>query len=547
MQQPQMKRHTNNRRLLQGLLSLSLVLGGGASAQLLDTMSAVSIGNSLGTGPSSSVSQQAFERAQNVRTPKPATAVAATGTQAPTPAYTADQLALLNDGYNSLRSGGAVQAIESFERLIAEDYNQPESHFGLALAYIEAQRYDEARFELERLAALAPERHEGHYNLGVLASRAGDHDGALHHFTNAAATLATASQAGQRRVLEALAREQARIRDLDGLKSTLEAMRGFFPNDGHVALRLAQVKTLAGDSLGALPDAYQAMKDLSSREKAAALLSAIYLEQHLPERALNEALRAYSNATTNSGKSALLVAQARAKLALGQPQAALEDARRATVVNRYSAEAHSVYAQMLSENGDTKGALASYRRAAHVQPQNASVRAELAALRLNMGDYAQSRQDALQALGLKPDPMTKARAEFVLGVLDHRSKLYTDGIARLHSSVQANPTAETHLWLGMSQYKAGDYAGAVSNLSESVRLKPTVNAQRNLASAQLAAGQSTEAILTLQAMLHNHKSDAQGWYLLGLAQRQNGDEAAAKKSLQTASRLGSKAARSLLR
>ena len=140
---------------------------------------------------------------------------------APTPAY----VAALGTAQQSLQAGNSRQAQTQYEALVAQDYQNPQAHFGLGLSLFALADLQGARFEFAQLALLNPLGFEGPYNLGVVANRLGQSAEALTQFVKAAELArGKVSPAVLRQVLEALAAEQARKPDYALLVVTLSGM-----------------------------------------------------------------------------------------------------------------------------------------------------------------------------------------------------------------------------------------------------------------------------------------------------------------------------------
>lgn len=571
---------------VQALARVSLALGlgftfGAASAQtLIDTGASTSIMNTLNSagGTNTKVLPQARERLENITAPRRAAeaalmqddpfaemggtnGTAQQGAQAgaaqaqPAPELTAEQSTALQGAYQALERGQAAQARQAFEAVVAQNYRHPEAHFGLALALIAQGQTNAAKFELEQLSALAPDRFEGPYNLGVLAAQAGQHSAALAYFQQAATLVQQGSSSPRMRleVLEALAGEQTRAGDYAALRQTLSEMLTLAPGDPALTLRLAQAQTLSGEGVAALPTTYDALNasgeptPTATHAQAALLLSDIYEAQGLPDRALSELDRVLPTITDEQTRAQVTLRRAHLLDILGQTAAATTAAQEALRIHTQDDKAYAQLGDLQHRQGQTAAALQSYRRAASLQPQNAGYRTELSVLRLALGQYADARRDAEMVLKMNAEPVTVARAQLVLGLLDYRSQRYMDAVSNLQASAAALPDAETYLWLGLSDYQLGNYSGAAEALRESVRLSPTATAQRNLASALIASGNNADAESVLLTLTAEAPRDAEAWYLLGLAQRGAGKTAEARQSFQSASKLGSTAARSALR
>ncbi|MDO4264601.1 MAG: tetratricopeptide repeat protein, partial [Deinococcus sp.] len=371
---------------------------------------------------------------------------------------------------------------------------------------------------------------------------------ALAHFQQAAALARTsASEDSQLYVLRALASEQGRAQDYAGLRQTLSDMLTLAPDDAELKLRLAQVQTLTGEGVAALPGTYDALGSTRTQADAALLLSDIYGAQGLPERGLSELDSALQSVTAQGERARLQLRRAHLLNVLGQSSAATEAAEDSVRLAPSDAAAFALLGDLRRQTGNTAGALAAYREAALLKPENADYRTELAVLRLGLGRYADARRDAGMALKMDASPVAQARAELVLGLLDYRSGRYASASTALRSSAAKLPSADTYLWLGLSEYKQKDYAAAAEALSESVRLDPNPLARRNLGSALLASGRTAEAETLLLGLVSEAPSDAEAWYLLGLARRAAGKATEARAAFSSAAALGSTAARGALK
>ncbi|WP_261664036.1 tetratricopeptide repeat protein [Deinococcus sp. Marseille-Q6407] len=552
-------------------LGLGVSLWGGAAAQtLIETSAAAGISGTLDSigGPSPSIVPQVRDRLTQIMAPAnqaaadlngqapaaPASGTpAAQGPAAPAapnfPPLTSEQQGRLQAAYTALGKGNAAQATRTFEAVVSQNYRHPEAHFGLALALLAQGRTEAAKFELGQLIALAPERFEGPYNLGVLAVQEKRYPQALDFFRRAAELARTsAGPDTQLYVLEALAAEQTRAGDYAGLRQTLGDMVALAPGDARLQLRLAQVQTLTGEGVAALPGTYDALGNAGTRTDAALLLADIYEAQGLPDRGLSEVESALASATSNSERARLLLRRGQLLERQGNVKAAITAVQDSLHLNNQNAPAFALLGDLRRRAGDKAGALQAYREAAVLQPKNAGYRTELAALRLDLGRYADARRDVAVALKMPAlTPETRARAELVLGLLDYRSGRYADASTSLRSSAAAVPAADTSLWLGLSEYKQKNYSAATEALSESVRLSPTPLARRNLASALLASGRTAEAETLLLGLVAETPKDAEAWYLLGLTRRAAGKAAEAKVAFKTAAALGSTAARGVLK
>ncbi|GAA5513453.1 cell division coordinator CpoB [Deinococcus carri] len=568
-------------RNLKVLLGLLLAATPTAAAQtLLDTSAAVSVQNTLQqsqggpmtvnfdacnlapqycpdgrppTGEAASgqgAGQAAASPAPASTTPAPATTppAATSAPVLPPVPFTTAQEATLAQARAALGGGQLPQARGLFESLIAQNYRQPEPHFGLGLTLLALGNLKGANFEFTQLVALAPERPEGPYNLGVIASREGRYADALRLYGEAAGLArGKAGVATQRQILEALAAEQVRARDFAALSATLAEIVTLDPNDVEAQFRLAQAQVLAGQGAAALPGTYAVLERQPARVDAALLVADIYVGQGLPDRAVRELDAAAGRVANGGDRALLLLRKADVLAASGETRAAVFAAQDATREDSRNAGAFARLAELRSLRNDRPGALAAYQKATTLAPKNAAYWAGQAAVRLALGQNAEAVRDAAQALRLKPEAGTLARTQFVQGVAAYRQGQYGPARTALRSSVASLPSAEGYLWLGLSAYALKDYAGAGTALAESVKLDPTPMARQNLASALLAAARYAEAEAILRGLVSDQPKNSEAWYLLGLTQRAQSREAEARQSLKTAANLGNTRAKGALK
>lgn len=541
-------------------LGLMLGLSAASGQTMIDTTAAVGIQgtlNQIGTPSLTGAVQSAQGAAATVQAQNNATAamIAQTTPAAPgakvtvavTP-LTAAQQALLEQARAAYRAGNLPLARTRFETLIAQNFTNPEPHFGLALVLYAQNDLKGAAFELGQFMTMAPDRFEGPYNMGVLATRQGDHDGALKWYAEAARLLGDgANPQARRQVLDALAAEQAFKKDYAALTTTLESLAALAPNDNAVQFRLAQALTLSGRGATALPGLYALMNRVPNDPAVPQLIADIYVMQGLPDRAVRELDSALPRMSSGAARSGLLLHKAGLLAASGNAAGAVTAARDATRADSRNAAAFARLAEYLLARGDRKGAQDAALSAVRLNPQDARARATLGSIRLGLGLYDAARNDAALVLTLKPDTVTHAQALYIQGVAAYQTKAYAQARAALQASLARQASADTALWLGLTAYAQKDYAAAIDALSQSVKFSPTANARQNLASALLAGARYAEAEAILKGLVQEQAKNAEAWYLLGLSQRAQGREADARVSLRTAAGLGNTRARDALK
>lgn len=463
---------------------------------------------------------------------------------APTPAY----LAALGTAQQSLQAGNYRQAQTQYEALVAQDYQNPQAHFGLGLSLFALADLQGARFEFGQLSALDPAGFEGPYNLGVVAGRQGQPAEALTQFAKAAELArGKASPAVMRQILEALAGEQARKADYAALVVTLSEMVKNEPNDLDLQFRQAQALTLGGQGTLALPVLYAVRQKQPGNTEAALLTASIYAAQKLSDRAIRELDSAVAPAPDGSSRSRLLLRKAELLAAAGRARDAVLAAQDAVSADSRNSAAQARLGELRYARQDRAGSLAAWKAAVALEPKNALYLANQAVVELAMNQNLQAAKDARRASSLSTETASSARAQFVLGVASYRQKNYAAARSALASSALKVPSGETSLWLGLASYALKDYNGAVMALQDSLKLQPSASTQLSLGSALISAGRYSDAESTLRPLVVADARNAEAWYQLGLSRRAQGRESEATASFRTAASLGNLRARSALK
>lgn len=544
---------TNNIRFI--VIGLIMGLGSVSAQTMVETVTTVGMQNTLqsvGTPTLNGLPKPSTISSSTTSSSTTSSSTIAQGQSAPTTdgstPLTASQQALLTEAQAALQAKSYPEARKLFETLIAQNYNNPEPHFGLALTFFALKDDKAATFELNQFRNLTPDRYEGPYNLGVIASRQGRFDEALKLYSEAAILMKDkAPAAAQRQILNALAIEQNRKADFVSLTTTLTALVTLNPDDLDVQYRLAQSQMLSGKGTQALPGLYNLLQKNPKHVDAALLLADIYVSQNMPDRAIRELDLATKRVNAGLDRSKILLRKGDLQAAQGDIKNAVLTTLEATKEDGKNITAFAHLAELKIARNDRAGAATAYLSAVALAPKNASYRTALASLRLAMNQNADANKDATLALTLRPDEATLAKALFVQGVSSYRLGKYPAATTALQSSMSRSGNAETALWLGLSAYAGKNYPLAASALADSVKLNPTAVARLNLSSALLATARYQEAETILRGLTVDEPKNAKYWYLLGLALRSQYKEGEAKTSFKTAAHLGSTKAKGALK
>ncbi|MGI8748211.1 MAG: tetratricopeptide repeat protein, partial [Deinococcus sp.] len=309
----------------------------------------------------------------------------------PTPAY----LSALDAARRSLQAGSPRQARQQYERLVAQDYQNPQAHFGLGLALFGLGDLQGARFEFGQLISLDPAGFEGPYNLGVIASRQGQSAEALIQFGKAAELArGKVSVPVLRQVLEALASEQARRGDYAALSLTLASLTANQPDDLGLRFRQAQALRLSGHGTDALPLLYGVRQQQPGQVDAALLTADIYAGQGLYGRGIRELDAALGAVKDGPSRSRLLLRRSDLLVLAGRTHDAVFAAQAAVGADAGSAPAQARLGELRVSRGDARGALAAWSAAVSLTPASAAYRANLATVKLSLGQLAAAVGDA---------------------------------------------------------------------------------------------------------------------------------------------------------
>jgi len=164
------------------------------------------------------------------------------------------------------------------------------------------------------------------------------------------------------------------------------------------------------------------------------------------------------------------------------------------------ADAHHLLGLMALQSGRFHVAVASIRRAVHLNPQQVYYRSNLGLAHQALGQMDEALAHFQEALRLKPD--------FAEGHRNVGKTLLTQGrvdeaVAHGREAVRIRPDfAEAHNSLAIALLRHGNPDEAVAHCQEALRLKPDyVEAQNNLGTARKQLGQFDEALASFEQAL----------------------------------------------
>ena len=166
--------------------------------------------------------------------------------------------------------------------------------------------------------------------------------------------------------------------------------------------------------------------------------------------------------------------------------------------------------------GQYEEAIASYKEALRIKPDDADAHYNLGVTYGESGQYEEAIASYKEALRIKPDD---ADAHYNLGYVYRELGQYEEAIASFKKSIRIKPDdADAHYNLGYAYRKLGQYEEAIASFKKSIRIKPDdANAHFNLGLAYDESGQYEEAIASYKEVLRIKPDDADAHFFLVLA------------------------------
>jgi tetratricopeptide (TPR) repeat protein len=154
----------------------------------------------------------------------------------------------------------------------------------------------------------------------------------------------------------------------------------------------------------------------------------------------------------------------------GKMNEALAEYRRAVQIEPDNVEAHRQLSRLLFQKGDLTAAVGESREVARLAPGDAGVRLNLGLALYFQGDLAGATREYREALRLKPDD---PGAHALLAAALKRSGELNAAMAEYREAVRLNPSfAAAHHDLGALLEAEGDRQNALAEYREAFRLNP---------------------------------------------------------------------------
>ncbi|HEX7022667.1 MAG TPA: tetratricopeptide repeat protein [Trueperaceae bacterium] len=454
----------------------------------------------------------------------------------------ANPAAWVDLGQAYLEAERYADAKDAFMEAIAIDYLSGDAHFGLGLSEYGQGDYQAALFEFNEVARLFPDRFDGQFNRAVTLSKLRRHEDAAAAFQKALAE-ADPEATPQDKVgaYQGLAGELEQLGRYDEAAKAYASALALQPNDDSLTYRRANALYRAGKGLEALPLLTE-LEAGSGDYRVSTLIADIYVEAGQIDYALRSLERAYKKAESAGevhAQANILVKLGLLQRGLGRQEKAIQAFETATRTDPASWQALYNLGVSYLESGQADAAVRVLEDAVLQSPGSGEVRLALAAVYDQLGRHADALDQAEAALSSLDEAGLTAKAQMIVGRSLYGMADYRGALNAFERVVDAEPSnAQAQLWAGLAVYQQGEYKKAAQYFERAVQLEPdSVEARVNLGAAYLAAQRYNDAQIVYQLVVQQNPDNAEAYYNLGWALYSQGSRDAAKQAWQTAGSL----------
>jgi Flp pilus assembly protein TadD len=173
----------------------------------------------------------------------------------------------------------------------------------------------------------------------------------------------------------------------------------------------------------------------------------------------------------------------------------------------FLALAHIGRGLALEKKGKSDGAIAEYRKALRLNPNNELAHIDLGGVFGKKGDWEGASAECREALRLNPN---LAKAHYNLGIALYEKGGWDDAIAEYREAIRLNPHyVDAHTNLGVALRHKGDLDGAIAEYRTALRLNPNLaEAHNNLGVALERKGDRQGALAGYRAAYQLDPKDA---------------------------------------
>jgi len=413
-------------------------------------------------------------------------------------------------------------AKEAYLEAIAIDYLVGDAHFGLGLVEFGRGDFAAALFSFTEVTRLFSDRFDGHFNRAVTLARLRRPAESAAAFRRALAEAEPEATPEDRlNAWTGLGTQLVFAREPGSAADAFAEALALNPEDTDLAYQRGSALLAAGRGLEALVE----LTDIEARTsdyRFSVLIAEVYLEQGQVDRALRALERAERKALEagdRGGQAASLIALGEIQRGLGRDADAIASYQRAAQVDPSSWEARYAVGVAFLSAGQPRSAVAPLLEAVALVPDNGDVRLALASAYDQLGQSGDALAAGREALARAADAEAQAQARFIIGRALYLQGSYAAAANEFAIVVQQRPgSAMAQLWAGLAQYQQGDFGGATLFYERAVQLDPNAVAARvNLGAAYLATERYRDAEGVYRFLIQQNARDAESLYHLGWA------------------------------
>lgn len=365
------------------------------------------------------------------------------------------------------QNGNIDDSVDVLRNLMASYPKSAEVHYTLATIYAKNIRYKEAKAEYEEVLRLDPEDNAARLSLAKALIEIGDNAAALPYVREYTRRVPkdyegyfVTGQAYRR--LGELTKAAEEFRRATELRSDSYDARY---NLGYVLARTGNVDEAI--------EQLEAAKKLNPHAPEAPYeLGLIFRKKGEPQRA-EEELRAFQEAErwSERGRTAqLLVAKGNDLLLKGDAKAALAVYREALELEPNNAKMHYNLGLALEKLGRREEEERELEKTVELDPNLDEARNQLGILLMAQGKVSEAEREFTAAILINP---TYAEAENNLGTLYGRQGKISEADTLFRQAIQNNPQyGEAYVNLGLTLASEGKYAEAKQQLEQALRVDP---------------------------------------------------------------------------
>ena len=248
-------------------------------------------------------------------------------------------------------------------------------------------------------------------------------------------------------------------------RALVDANQGLFPNPRSRAWQiLAASEALDGLYDPAIRHLREAVREDPANPAVRIQLAAALIHTSDADAAINTLREGLKLAPGNIQVHAMLAAA----LSRRDREAAMEEYRAAIRLAPSNAELHEAMGALFQTGGQIDSAIAAFRDAGRLDPQNRRIQAELAGAQTAK---AQAIADATRLRAAAGTARTDANAFYRLGLAEARAGNYDAAAKALNRAIELNPqSGPSHVSLALVYYIRGAYAEASAEMARAQAL-----------------------------------------------------------------------------